>query len=409
MTRSRQPHPQNPFRRLAAAGLFLAAIAALAAIAVSRGPARATGDTAPAPLTTRASSDATGGASPAAPAATRAPAPRVKARSGIVIDRRSGKVLWSKRADLRLAPASCTKIMTALLVLERYDDLDRMITAPGHVRDHQGVAIGLQQGDRISVQQALRALMTKSANDACVTLATAVSGSESRFVRLMNRRAAQLGLTNTRFVNSSGAPKPGHYSSARDLAKLGRYAMRDARFRDLVRVKTRVITWPPAHEVTVTSHNRLLDYPWGDGIKTGATKPSKMVLVGSGRPGLLAVPLIVVTMREPDRDREEKDAVALFEWAAGLFEQKRLVTGGELIEQLEVTGGEPVGLVAAADLSAAVRTTADVIQSLRLPAGPLPQPPADGTVLGTATYRADGVVLGSVDLVVSTATGSSGP
>ena len=414
MTRSHRTRPYSPFRRLAAAGLVLAAFAALIAIAVAvvRGPGRVTSETAPAPTATRASpaatraSPAAGGAAPATP--TTAPA-AVKARSAIVVDRRSGKVLWSKSPDLRLAPASCTKIMTALLVLERFDNLERMIEAPRHVRDHQGVAIGLHQGDRISVRQALRALMTKSANDACVTLATAVGGSESGFVRLMNRRAAQLQLTRTRFVNSSGAPKPGHYSSARDLARLGRYAMRDARFRDLVRVKTRVITWPPAHTVTVTSHNRLLDYPWGDGVKTGATKQSKMVLVGSGRPRPLAVPLIVVTMREPNRDREEKDAVALFEWGAGLYEQRRLVTRGELLKQLEVTDGEPVDLVAAAGLSAAVRKTADVSQSLRLPADPLPRLPADGTVLGTATYRADGVVLGSVDLVTSSAAGSSGP
>ena len=250
--------------------------------------------------------------------------------------------------------------------------------------------------------------MTKSANDACVTLATAVGGSENGFVKLMNRRAAKLRLAHTHFVNSRGSPKPGHYSSARDLAKLGRYAMRDARFRDLVRVKTRVITWPPSHAVTVTSHNRLLDYAWGDGIKTGATKESKMVLVGSGTPGPLAVPIIVVTMREPDRDREEKDAVALFTWAAGLYEQRQLVTEGDVIEQLEVTGGAPVDIVAATSLSAAVRKAADVIQSLRYPADPLPERPADGTVLGQATYRADGVVLGSVDLVARTAAGSPG-
>ena len=175
--------------------------------------------------------------------------------------------------------------MTALLVLEHYRDLDRMVRAPASVTEQQKVAIGLRPGDRISVRQALRALVTKSANDACVTLATAVGGSETRFVRLMNRRAAQLGLTHTRFVNSRGTPKPGHYSCARDLARLGRYAMRDADFRDLVGTKTRVITWPPSHRVTVTSHNRLLDYAWGDGIKPGATKESKMVLVGSGKPG----------------------------------------------------------------------------------------------------------------------------
>ena len=256
---------------IVAACLLLLAVTVLAATLVARAPS--------------AAADSQPVSSPESAAMSAQEAPGVQARSGFLIDRRTGRVLWSKSADLRLAPASCTKIMTALLVLERYSNLERMVSAPGSVRDYQEVAIGLRPGDRISVKQALRALMTKSANDACATLATAVGGSETGFVKLMNRRAAQLGLTRTHFVNSRGTPKPGHYSSARDLARLGRYAMRDARFRDLVGTKTRVITWPPSHAVTVTSHNRLLDYPWGDGIKTGSTKKSLRVLVGRASRG----------------------------------------------------------------------------------------------------------------------------
>ena len=92
----------------------------------------------------------------------RAAAPSVEARSGILIDTMSGKVLWSKSPDLRLAPASCTKIMTALLVLERYRDLDRYVRVPSAATQQQGVAVGLRTGDRITVQQALRALMVRA-------------------------------------------------------------------------------------------------------------------------------------------------------------------------------------------------------------------------------------------------------
>jgi D-alanyl-D-alanine carboxypeptidase (penicillin-binding protein 5/6) len=340
--------------------------------------------------------------------ASRAAAPPVQARSGILIDRRTGKVLWSKDPGLKLSPASCTKIMTALLVLERYPDLDRMVRAPAAVTDYQIVAIGLRPGDQISLREALRALMVKSANDAAVTLAVDVSGSQKRFVSRMNSRARALGLTHTQFVNCRGTPEPGHYSCARDLARLGRLAMRDARFRDLVGTKTRVITWPPAHAVTVTSHNRLLDYPWGDGIKTGATDQSKMVLVGSGKPGL--VPLIVVTMREPTRDQEETDAVALLTWGSALYESRQIVAAGDVVAGLAVNGEAPVGVVAAAGLTAAVRRAAAVTTALQLPPEPLSGRPADGTKLGTATYRSDGLVLGRVDLLTATVpAGSPGP
>jgi D-alanyl-D-alanine carboxypeptidase len=318
----------------------------------------------------------------------------------MLVDRRSGKVLWSKNPDLQLAPASCTKIMTAVLVLQHYSSLGTMVRVPTVSTEHQVVAIGLRPGDRISVQQALYAMMVKSANDAAVTLSVAISGTENRFVSLMNRRAQALGLTHTHFVNCRGTPRPGHYSSARDLAKLGLYAMRDPRFRDLVGTKTRVITWPPNHAVSVTSHNRLLDYPWADGVKTGATRQSKMVLVGSGKPGL--VPLIVVTMREPSRDQEEKDAVALLRWGSALYEKRLIVSASQLVRQVAVGGDDPIGAVAATELSAVVRKAATVRRVVELVSPPpLPQRPTDGTVLGKVTYRSDGLVLGRVDLLAA--------
>jgi len=251
----------------------------------------------------------------AAPGQASAAVPAVKARSGILISRTTGDVLWSKSPGLRLPPASCTKIMTALLTLEHFSDLSRYVRAPASVTDQQEVAIGLHPGDRITVRQALRATLIKSANDATVTLAVGVAGSERAFVKLMNRRAGQLGLTGTHFMNSRGKDQTGHYMCARDLATLARYAWKKyAFFRDTVATKTAVVTWPPSNRVTVTSHNRLLDYTWGDGIKTGATTKAGKVLVGSGTPS--GVPLIVVTMHEPSRDQEEADAVALLQWGA---------------------------------------------------------------------------------------------
>ena len=157
-------------------------------------------------------------------------------------------------------------------------------------------------------------MMVHSANDAAVTLAYAVAGDERRFTALMNRRARRLGLHDTHFKNAQGMPVPGLYMSARDLATLARYAMNDARFRSFVDITTATIRWPPDHAVTVYNHNQLLLQPWADGIKTGATKSSGMVLVGSGQPK--SVPLILVTMHEPSRGQELKDALALFAWGS---------------------------------------------------------------------------------------------
>ena len=250
------------------------------------------------------------------PGVTGTAPPAVQARSGILIERASGRVLWSKDADLELPPASCTKIMTALLTLERVKDLNAYATVP-RIPLPQTVGVGLVPGDRITVREALTALLVKSANDAALTLASYVAGGEKKFVKLMNRRARELGLDHTHFMNCRGTPEDGLYSTARDLAALGRVAMHDATFRGIVRMKTAVIRYPPHAAVTVDNHNRLLRYSWGDGVKTGATDVSGKVLVGSGKPGPAA--LIVVTMHEPTRDQEVKDAVALFQWGSAEY------------------------------------------------------------------------------------------
>jgi len=293
------------FPRGSAAWLLLALLAASLTLLTACG-GNSTGSPA-----TPTSPPATPTSPPANPAGT-AP-PKVTAWSGILIERGTGEVLWSKAPDRQLPPASCTKIMTALLVLEEATDLDAYATVPD-IPLPQTVGVDLVPGDRISVREALTALMVKSANDAALTLASYVAGSEPAFTELMNARAAELGLSHTHFVNCRGTPEPGHYSSARDLATLGRFAMRDPVFRELVSAKTAVVRYAA---VPIESHNRLLDYPWGDGIKTGATGVSGKVLVGSGKPGPVA--LIVVTMHEPTRDQEEKDAIALFEWGTAEY------------------------------------------------------------------------------------------
>lgn len=243
--------------------------------------------------------------------------PQVRAWSGIMIERGSGRVLWSKSPDRELPPASTTKIMTALLTLEHVKDLDEWATVP-RIPLPQKVGVDLVPGDRITVREALYALMVESANDAALTLAAHVAGNEPKFVVLMNRRARQLGMAHTHFTNSRGTAQPGLHSSARDLATLARYAMRKATFRQVVSTREHVVRYPPDAAVPVHNHNRLLqEYAWADGVKTGSNDASGKVLVGSGKPG--AVALIVVTMHQRTRPEEVEDAVELFRWGTAEY------------------------------------------------------------------------------------------
>ncbi len=334
-----------------------------------------------------------------AKAATTAPAgPTVQAWSSVVMDRSTGYILYAKAPDRHLLPASCTKVMTAMLVLEHLKNLDQYVTVPRAAMHVRGAVLGLHAGDRITVHNLLLGLMVKSATDCAVTLATRVSGSEPRFAVLMNARAAQLGLANTHYVNSSGQVTPGHYTSARDLAELGRVAMRNARFRDLAWRVYATVKWPPNHIAHLHSHNIFNEtFDWVNGIKTGSTAGAGRVLVASGKYHNRS--FIVVTMHEPTRTQEFKDALKLYKWADALYGKRAIVEAGAVVAQIPIDTGGQVDAVAASGLSAMCRLAADVSVVLEGLPQSLAGPPAQGAPLGTAVYYADGGQLGTVPLV----------
>jgi serine-type D-Ala-D-Ala carboxypeptidase (penicillin-binding protein 5/6) len=334
---------------------------------------------------------------PAAASAADSPAaPEPHAPSAIIIDRVTGRVLYGKDVHARRPMASTTKIMTALLALERYPDLSTHLVAPSRVSVESG--IGLRPGEHITVRQALLALLIRSAQDAGVTLAYGVSGSESAFVARMNARARALGLHDTSYTNACGnITDPAHYSSVYDLAVLTRRAMRDPRFRDIVRRQNAVVRWGDGRSVAVRSNNLLLHWDWADGVKPGFTFHAQYCLVGSGRPGLR--PFITATLGAPDRGQDTLDHVALYLWASQLYEERTLLTAGQAVASVPLAGGGEVQVAAEAGLTAVVRKAAEVTRTLTLPAR-FAERPADGAAVGSVVLRADGVSLGMVRLVV---------
>ncbi len=288
-------HPARPRRRILRSAALALVAAALLCLAVT----------------------GCGSASPPQPSVTGTTPPQVRAWTGIMVMRKTGDVLWSKSPDRELPPASLTKIMTALLTLEHVKDLDEWAVVP-QIPLPQKVGVDLVPGDRIAVREALYALLLESANDAALTLASHVAGSEPKFVVLMNRRAKQLGLMHTHFTNSRGTADPQLFSTARDLATLARYAMRKATFRQIVSTRDHVVRYPPDAAVPVHNHNRLLqEYAWADGIKTGSNAASGKVLAASGKPGAIA--LIVITLHQRTRPEEVEDAVKLFLWGTAEY------------------------------------------------------------------------------------------
>jgi D-alanyl-D-alanine carboxypeptidase (penicillin-binding protein 5/6) len=188
--------------------------------------------------------------------------------------------IWAANPVKRLAPASLTKIMTALVALSAYRP-DAAVTVSRAAARETGSRLGLRAGDRMRVADLFAATLVGSANDACHALADWRAGNEARFVRLMNRHAAALGLRDTHFVNACGHDAPGHYSSARDLAALAEEAMRHPVFSTVVAMQeARLRNVNGSREFTIENTNALLGrFPGAIGVKTGYTRKAGSCLV----------------------------------------------------------------------------------------------------------------------------------
>lgn len=240
--------------------------------------------------------------------------PPVSARSAVVIDGASGALLMDKRAHLPLPPASLTKIVTALVTLQRADPKRRVITTvrPWEL-DPDSTLMGLNFGDELTIEDLLYGLLLPSGNDAALALGRAVSGSDSGFVALMNQAAQSLNLRDTRFVNAHGLDDPGQRTSAYDIAQLTREAMRDDRFRQMVATKA----WTVHSQRSYLIRNRnpfLGAYPGSDGVKIGWTEAAGNTIVASATRNGHQV--IVALMDTNDRVR---DSAALMDWAFTTF------------------------------------------------------------------------------------------
>lgn len=206
-----------------------------------------------------------------------------------------GRTLWEGAAARRLPPASLTKIMTGLLALER-GGLDETTTVSAHAAAATGSRLGARAGERFRVEDLLVATLVGSANDACRALAEWHSGSEARFVTAMNRRARALGLADTHFANACGFDAAGHYSSAQDMARLSRIAMRNARFREIVVLREAVVADAGGQATfRVETTNALLGrLPGAIGIKSGHTSKAGRCIVVLAERGSRNVLLVML-------------------------------------------------------------------------------------------------------------------
>ena len=206
------------------------------------------------------------------------------AKSAIVVERTTGRIMYEKNAHDKLPIASTTKILTALTVLGCVDDIEKAIEVPDEAVGTEGSSIYLERGEKLRITDLLYGLMLQSGNDCAVALAVTTAGSVEKFAALMNRTARAAGACESHFANPHGLPDPDHYSTAADMALISCAAMRNPVFRETVSAKTyKECTWKGReYNRTINNKNKILTMlEGGNGIKTGYTKAAGRCLVSS--------------------------------------------------------------------------------------------------------------------------------
>jgi serine-type D-Ala-D-Ala carboxypeptidase (penicillin-binding protein 5/6) len=328
--------------------------------------------------------------------------PVIGAPAAIVMEASTGEVLYQRAAERPRAIASTTKLMTALLTMER-SKLSDKIPASSYVASPIESRLGLRPGERLSVADLLRGLMLESANDAAMTLGEHIGGTRAGFVRLMNRRAHELGLAHTHYANPIGLDAVGNYSTAHDLAKLA-VKLRDFSFIRKIADRTQATLSTGIRPRTVRNRNTLLNQDrWVNGLKTGHTLRAGYVLVATrSRRGVTLVSVVLGTSSVAARNR---DALALLTWGATQYRRIHPVTRGTIVGTPEIRyrRGATLQLVTEGSVARTVRTTARItVRDVGMPkvvTGPIRRDQA----FGYREVLADGERIAAVPIVASAA------
>lgn len=284
--------------------------------------------------------------------------PWVSAAAAVLIEASTGTVLFGRNADQTRDPASITKVMTAIIAIER-GDLADVVTVSARAAAVPGSTLGLRAGEQIKLEELIRATMLRSGNDGATAIAEHIGGTVEQFVDMMNARARSMGLTRTRFANPHGLTAPGHYRTARDIARMCAYGLSIPKFAEIVGCTelwaTRIDGDQVKGATLVHNTNRLLwSYQGADGVKTGTTSAAGHCLAASAtRDGLQ---LIAVVLKSGARFR---DAAALLDYGFNNFRRHDIALAGhEVASALVERGVVPsVGLATAGPVRAVVRVS----------------------------------------------------
>ena len=330
----------------------------------------------------------------------------ISSKTAILMDVGSGQILFEKNSHEKLPPASVTKVMTMLIIVEALDSgkikLDDEVQISERASEMGGSQIFLEPGETQKVDDLLKGIAVASANDACVAIAEYVGGSEEEFVTMMNNKAKQLGMKDTNFSNTNGLPIENHYTSAHDIALMSRELLKhDKITKYLTTWMDQIVVGKKKTTIGLANTNKMIKhYQGATGVKTGFTQEAKYCLSASAKRG--ETHLVAVTLGAPTTQERFKDSSSLLSYGFANYESVKLCSKSDKIATLTLDKADDnkVNLVAKDDLTALIKKgeskdftkKIDVSKNIDLPV-------KKGTKLGTISIYKGDKQVGKIDLI----------
>ncbi|QEK12200.1 D-alanyl-D-alanine carboxypeptidase [Crassaminicella thermophila] len=333
----------------------------------------------------------------------------VNAKSAILMDASSGKIIFEKNIHDKLPPASVTKIMTMLLAMEAINQgkisLDDKVLISERASSMGGSQLYLEPGEEKTVEELIKGISVASANDACVALGEHISGTEEMFIKRMNQKAKELGMNDTQFMNTNGLPQEGHYTSAYDIALMSKELLKYPKIHEYLTIwmSTMKVGLPNKRQTNLqlTNTNKLIKtYPGANGIKTGYTSDAKYCLSASATKNGLT--LIAVILGSPTSKIRFAEAKKLLNYGFATYSAVPIVKKNQIIDELLVEKGKEtkINVVAKDNLSALVRKGEEnkVYKEIILPKY-IKAPFKANEKVGEIILTKDGQEIGRVDIL----------
>lgn len=326
----------------------------------------------------------------------------IDAKAYILIEQSTGRVLAENNADEQLPIASVTKIMTMLLIMEAIEDgktsFDDLVTVSENAMSYGGSTMFLETGEQLPVHDMLKGIAVASANDGCVAMAEHLTGSETAFVEEMNKRAKELGMKNTNFLNTNGLDEDGHYSSARDVALMSRELLNHPKITEYTSIWTDELR---GGKFQLANTNKLIRFYTGaNGLKTGSTSQALCCLSASAKRD--GMQLIAVVLGAPTSDKRFSSAKSLLDYGFANYKINHLVKKDEMICDADIINGtvDSVKAIAKKDkYSLSEKSNNKDIKRRVFVNEDIKAPVKKGEVLGYVEFVSDGKVIDKVEIV----------